>query len=127
MARIVGIGIDAVQIERFSVERFSKYAITRLFHRSEVTAGLALEGRQQEEFFASRFAAKEAFAKALGVGFTQVIPSEIAVVCNKAGQPHLQLEGKTANFSRPDELHIHLSLTHEGPLALAFVVLEKRD
>lgn len=127
MAQIVGIGIDAVQIERFSAGRFSQHAIKRLFHHSEVAAGLALEGRQQEEYFASRFAAKEAFAKALGVGFTQVIPSEIAVLTDEAGKPHLQVEGKTASFSQPDTLHIHLSLTHEGPLALAFVVLEKRE
>jgi holo-[acyl-carrier protein] synthase len=87
---------------------------------------MALEqGRSQ--FLASRFAAKEALVKALGTGFRGISPSEIAVKVNAIGKPEIGLEAGILERLGFDSIVIHLSLTHEGPLAIAFVVVEEID
>jgi holo-[acyl-carrier protein] synthase len=75
-------------------------------------------------FLASRFAAKEAFVKALGTGFTAIAPRNIEVVVDQKGQPSITLSEEDRQRLGLGEVNIHLSLAHEEPLALAFVVLE---
>ncbi len=114
---ISGIGVDVVDIDRFraSLERTPTLS-ARLFTAAE--AGLSLESR------AARFAAKEAFVKALrapaGMSW-----QDIEVVSTAAGAPEFVLHG--AAKARAKELGItrtHLSLSHDGPVATAFVVAE---
>jgi holo-[acyl-carrier protein] synthase len=125
MAEIFGIGIDAVEISRMESERISNHAVGRLFHPSEVVQAKSLEGRRRAEYLASRFAAKEAFAKALGTGFRDLVPAEIAVVIDNLGKPSIMLCGKSGERFAEKRLIAHLSISHEGPMAMAFVVLEK--
>jgi len=124
MSNIYGIGVDAVVIERMQAPAITEHAVGRLFHPSEVAQAKVLEGRRRAEFLASRFAAKEAFAKALGTGFRNLIPSDIAVVVDGQGKPSIQLSGAAVDRLDAARMVIHLSITHEGPMALAFVVIE---
>ncbi len=122
---VLGIGIDAVLIERMDSGAIKEYAVRRLFHPAEVTHADTLSGKVRAQYLASRFAAKEAFGKALGCGMCGLTPSEIEVVTDDRGRPSLRLEGNTARYVQglvPD-CRIFLSLTHEPPLALAQVLL----
>lgn len=124
--RIRGIGVDAVAVERMESGRLSTHVLSRLFHPDEVAQALVMEhGRAQ--FLASRFAAKEAFVKALGTGFRGIGPSQIAVFVDDAGQPHIELSATLLESLHLTRSVIHLSLTHEGSLALAFVIVEDVD
>ena len=125
MAEIYGIGIDAVEISRMEPGRISSHAVERLFHSSEVVQAQSLDGRRRAEYLASRFAAKEALAKALGTGFRDLVPAEIAVTIDNLGKPSLMIYGKSGEQFAKKELIPHLSISHEGSMALAFVVLEK--
>jgi holo-[acyl-carrier protein] synthase len=124
MSNIYGIGVDAVAIDRMQTPAITEHAVARLFHPSEVEQARGLEGRRRAEFLASRFAAKEAFSKAMGTGFRNLVPSEIAVRVDEQGKPSLQLNGASKDLLDTTRMVIHLSITHEGPLALAFVVIE---
>ncbi|MDD3822162.1 MAG: holo-ACP synthase [Sphaerochaetaceae bacterium] len=122
---IRGIGVDAVAIERMDAQRMRAHAVARLFHGTEVEHANALT-TNRAEFLASRFAAKEALVKALGCGFRGIFPAEIAVVTNEKGRPEFLLPERVIKEFSLDRSTIHLSLTHEGPLALAFVIVEDR-
>jgi holo-[acyl-carrier protein] synthase len=75
----------------------------------------------------SRFAAKEAAAKALGTGFAQGITWKcLQVYSLPSGQPKLALHDKALNLAQDLEVDaLHLSLTHERGMAAAMVILEK--
>ena len=114
---IVGIGTDVVEIARIQQSLARTPSVReRLF----TTAESALP----DESLAARFAAKEALAKALGA------PGDLSwqdaeVVTDGAGRPRLELRGAVA--ARAAELGVartHLSLSHDGGVAVAFVVLE---
>lgn len=125
--RIRGIGVDAVAIDRMDSQRMGMHVLTRMFSDCEVQEALCLDDSMRGEFLASRFAAKEAFVKALGTGFRGIAPKDIAVVVDAVGKPSLAFtEGPRLHLSL-DSLTIHLSLTHERNLAIAFVVLEELD
>ena len=114
----MGIGVDVVDIARFeaSLERTPSLR-DKLFTRAEAVLPLAS--------LAARFAAKEALAKALGA------PGNLAwhdaeVVSLESGQPVLELRGTV--LARAEELGVsasHLSLTHDGGVAIAFVTLTR--
>lgn len=124
MGAIFGIGVDAVAINRMEGPRITAHMVARLFHPSEVLQSQGLEGRVRSEFLASRFAAKEAFVKALGTGFHGIVPSDIAVTVDADGKPSLVLHGAALAGFDAAHRRLHLSLTHEDPLAIAFVVIE---
>ncbi|MCQ2398383.1 MAG: holo-ACP synthase [Sphaerochaetaceae bacterium] len=124
---ILGIGVDSVSIERAG--KLSDAAVRRFFAPQEVQEYFSLKDAHPEiraQFLASRFAVKEAYAKARGLGFAEdIVLSEICVVKDNAGCPFVKLSGKTAE--RAPKCRIHLSITHEAPLATAFVVLETEE
>ncbi|MFA5513360.1 MAG: holo-ACP synthase [Sphaerochaetaceae bacterium] len=124
---IRGIGLDAVSISRLANKRLSEYAISRLFHPLEVEQAKELSVDEQPRFFASRFGAKEALVKALGTGFRAISPSEICVVTDDLGKPSFFLGKEVVKKLCLENSTIHLSLTHEADLALAFVVVESSD
>jgi holo-[acyl-carrier protein] synthase len=115
---IVGVGVDVVDIDRFgrSLERTPGLA-ARLFteRERELTAVASL---------AARFAAKEAVAKALGApGNLRWTDAE--VVTEESGRPVLQLTGDVAAAAAASGIRTwHLSLSHDGGIATAFVVAE---
>jgi holo-[acyl-carrier protein] synthase len=122
----VGIGIDMVQTERMAglLARKPERAPGRLFSEEERAA---CRGRPHpEECFAARFAAKEAFLKALGTGWSRGIGwHEVEVSAGAGSRPYLRLSGTAAERLREaGGRSVHLSFTHEGGLAAAVVVIE---
>ena len=124
---ILGIGVDAVSIER--TKRLKGKALEKMFSPSELEEFSKLENAHEDiraQFLASRFAVKEAYSKARGTGFNAiVIPNEITTAKEKDGRPYVILSGKT--LDNAPRAVIHLSLTHEPPLAIAMVVLEQDE
>ena len=123
---IVGIGVDVVQVKRLaeSLERFGERMERRLFTESELAYCRAFQDPLPH--LAARFAAKEAASKALGTGMSHGVGwKDFEVVQPGGRQPKLEFHGK----GREVFLHLacsaaHLSLTHDGGLAVATVVLE---
>ena len=130
---IVGIGSDLCDIRRIekSLERFGDRFLDRVFTDIE-KAKAARRPFTRAGTLAKRFAAKEAFSKAVGTGFKQgVFMKDIGVVNLPSGQPTLQLAGGAKarlDALAPDghAIDIHLTLTDEYPLAQAFVILTLR-
>ena len=128
---IVGIGSDLCRVDRIAetLERFGERFTHRVFTEGE----RAKADRRSEKAptYARRFAAKEACAKALGVGIAGLAWRDIAVTNDARGKPALELTGGAAArlaAITPEGLtaHLHLSLTDDPPFALAFVVIEAR-
>ena len=130
-AVIIGLGSDLCSIERIarSIERFGARFEERCFTEVEL-ARAAKRPFTRAGTLAKRFAAKEAFAKAVGTGFKRgVFLRDIGVVNAPSGQPTLQLTGGAQ--ARLDALtpeghgaRIHLTMTDDHPWAQAFVVIE---
>jgi holo-[acyl-carrier protein] synthase len=121
---IKGIGIDSVQISRIAVWLEKPSLLKRFFHPQEHQEAMS-RGPGALRSLAARFAAKEAFGKALGRGLYDLHLKEICVENDKMGKPFLKVEGETKEvFERQGGGKLHLSITHEGDIALAFVVWE---
>ena len=123
---IYGIGIDIVDVPRVKriAEEFGDSLFERLFTESE--KAYCLSKKNPEINFAARFAAKEAFLKALASGLRGGIEwKEIEVVRDKMGKPGLKLRGKAAEVAEGlGVTRAHLSLSHTADYAAAVVVLE---
>jgi holo-[acyl-carrier protein] synthase len=126
---IYGIGVDLVKVARLkaAIERYGERFLNRVFTPQEI-AYCQGRTRGRNEAFALRFAAKEAFSKALGVGLRQngIRWREVEVVPNPLGKPELSVTGRAADLCAEAHItHMHLSLTDENDQALAVVILEK--
>ncbi len=111
---ISGIGVDIVRIER--MEGKERGFFSRFLSQKE------LEEDITAEYAASRFAAKEAFSKALGTGVSGFSMKDITVLSDDSGKPFLELSGKAA--AKAEGLKLFLSITHEKEYAVAMVVAE---
>ena len=128
---IIGLGSDLCNIERIqkSLDRWGERFTNRVFTDIE-RAKAERRPFTQAGTYAKRFAAKEAFSKAVGTGFKRgVFMKDIGVVNARSGAPTLALEGgaKAAlDALVPDgyEARIHLTLTDDHPWAQAFVIIE---
>jgi holo-[acyl-carrier protein] synthase len=124
---IYGIGTDIVEISRF--ERFVRENNTPLLERLFTPAerDYCTARRRSAQHFALRFAAKEAFVKALGTGIRDGLAwKQMEVVNDALGKPQLHLYGRAAElFALLGLKHIFLSLSHDGNNAIAMVVVEK--
>lgn len=128
---IIGMGSDLCNIERIanSLARYGERFENRVFTEIEIAKArrrpFTIAGT-----YAKRFAAKEAFSKAVGTGFKRgVFMKDIGVVNAPSGAPTLALTGGAAlrlEEMTPDghEARIHLTLTDDHPWAQAFVIIE---
>ncbi len=130
---IIGLGSDLCNIERIqaSLDRFGERFENRVFTERE-RAKAARRPLTRAGTYAKRFAAKEAFSKAVGTGFKAgVFMKDIGVVNAPSGAPTLALTGGAAArlaAITPEgyQAVVHLTLTDDHPWAQAFVVLEAR-
>jgi len=121
---IVGTGIDFVAVSRIAHWLDDDLLCRRFFHPDELKV-IRSRGAEAPRSLAARFAAKEAFAKALGTGFTGLTLKDIRVENMMSGRPMLVLEGTALRaMKRIGAENVHLSLTHEENLAAAQVILE---
>ena len=132
---IVGMGSDLVDIRRIekALARFGEKFEQRVFTAGEIAKARSRTGGARNSMaatYAKRFAAKEAFSKAVGTGFNfGVFMRDIEVVNLPTGQPTLQLTGGAAQalarlIPSGMQPRIHLTLTDEYPLAQAYVLIE---
>ena len=121
---IVGTGIDFVAVSRITHWLENDLLCRRFFHPDEL-AVIRSRGAEAPRSLAARFAAKEAFAKALGTGFAGLTLKDIRVENMKNGRPVMVLEGSALKAMKlTGARRVHLSLTHEENLAAAQVILE---
>ncbi len=124
---IIGTGIDIVDISRF--ERFLREGRDGIFRRLFTEHELEYCGRKKRsaQHYALRFAAKEAFLKACGLGLREGISwKDIEVVNDPLGKPELRLTGRAGEIA--SDLGVKKSFTalsHDGAYAVAMVVLEQ--
>mgnify|MGYP001270937812 FL=1 len=124
--KIFGVGTDIIRVSRIKNMLRKKKLILRLFNKHEI-----LNCKKKINFsncFAKRFAAKEAFSKALGTGIAKGIQfNEIIVLNEKNGKPFIKLINKTKNIVekklRNKKYKISLSLSDEKIYAVAFVTI----
>jgi len=123
---IVGIGVDRIGVARIesSLERFGDRFIHRVYTTDEIR-----QARSKGNFarrLAMLFAAKEAVAKALATGFRQgVAPIHIETVHQPSGKPEINLyHGAREAASRLNVSVMHVSLTDDDGVAMAFVIAE---
>ena len=126
MSKIFGAGIDLIEISRINKSIKNKNFIDRIYSKSEIQKVRSLKNKSS--FFAKRFAAKEAFSKAIGTGISEGISfKEISVVNNIKGKPTIKLSGKTKNIvlKKIKKAKVHLSLSDEKRYAIAMVIIEQ--
>jgi holo-[acyl-carrier protein] synthase len=130
---IIGIGSDITDVRRIKevIERHGERFLGRIF--TEVERAKAERRKNRIETYAKRFAAKEACAKALGTGMRGgVWWRDMGVVNLPSGRPTLRLTGgalrRLQALTPPGrEARIDLTITDEGPMAQAFVIISAVD
>lgn len=121
---IIGIGIDIVHIHRLARWQDHDGLIERFFHPKEITDAES-RGSTMIQSLSARFAAKEAFGKALGTGLSGLKLQDIQVNNSHNGKPEIILYGEAKRrFERIGGKSMHLSLTHEKDNAVAVVIIE---
>lgn len=123
---ICGIGTDISEVKRFQkwVEKPNLYQ--RFFNEKEIMDKGTDNAKCQH--YAARFAAKEAFSKALGTGLVFDL-KDVYITNNSEGKPILNVNGKAADILKDKygECNVHVSLSHEKEYAIAFVVIESTE
>ena len=125
---IFGIGTDIVNIKRMELT-LKKYGVkfkNKIFSKNEIT--YCERKKNSSAFYAKRFAAKEAFSKALGTGIRKGVNlKNIEISNNIHGKPSILLKGKIANYLKKKvkskKYDIHLSLSDDKPWAQATVII----
>ena len=123
---IVGSGVDLARIPRFRrfIDDGKDALLERLFTSAE--RAYALSHKDPASHFAVRFAAKEAFVKALGTGLRFGLSwQQIEVVRDELGRPSLELSGRALELMvEKGAVRSHLSYSHDGDYGVASVILE---
>ena len=126
--KIFGIGTDIVNIKRIE-QSLKKHKITfknKIFSKKEIS--YCDKKKNSSAFYAKRFAAKEAFAKALGTGIRKGISlKDIEIFNDTLGKPNIKLRGTASNLLkkkiRKKKYNIYLSLSDDDPWAQATVII----
>jgi len=126
--KIFGIGTDIVNIKRIdnSLKKYGSHFKNRIFSKKEI---IYCEKRKNSSaFYAKRFAAKEAFSKALGTGIKKGIYfKNIEITNDYLGKPSIKLNGTTAALLKKKlkkkKYYVHLSLSDDRPWAQATVII----
>ena len=126
---ILGNGVDIIQNSRIKKLIRNKKFILRVFSKNEINE--SKKTKNKANFFAKRFAAKEAFVKSIGLGFRQGINlKDICVYKDKLGKPNIVLNSKvkkvlSKKFSS-NRFKIFLSLSDENDYSIAYVIFNKK-
>ena len=126
--KIFGVGADIVKVNRIKKSLKKKTFIKKLFNKEEILKCSKI--KNSANCFAKRFAAKEAFSKALGTGISEGINfNEIVVSNQRNGKPIIKLingtKKKVEEKFKKRKLNISISLADEDDYAVAFVTISK--
>ena len=127
--KIIGIGVDIIQNSRIKKAIKNKYFVNRIFTKSEILSSKIKN--YKTNYFAKRFAAKEAFIKSIGIGFRKGINfKDIYVINDKSGKPNIKFSNKVNKLIikkfKTRNFYIFLSLSDEKNYSIAFVVIQKK-
>lgn len=121
---IIGLGIDIVEVSRLEKWLKDNRLLQRFFSEEEIEYVLSKENGAARSL-AVRFAAKEAFGKALGTGLAGIKLKDIVVVNDRTGRPFLKVSGTALEaLKKKGGAALHLSLSHEKTTAAAVVIIE---
>jgi len=126
---IIGNGVDIIKNSRINNSLKIKGFLNRIFTEKEIQQGKKLKNKIN--FYAKRFAAKEAFVKAIGTGFRSDINFiDIEIKNYKNGKPYISLSKKLNDFLQKkfkiQKYKVFLSLSDEKDYSIAFVVIDKK-
>ena len=124
---IIGNGVDIVDNKRIEKLLLNDNFLNRIFTNNEIKS--SKKSQNKVNFFAKRFAAKEAFVKALGTGFRNNISfSDIEIINNKKGKPEIKISKKIkyliSRKFKSKKPKIYISLSDEKKHSIAYVILE---
>ena len=127
---IIGIGVDIVNNNRLKKLIKNKNFIKRVFTNYEQNYSKSL--KYKSNYYSKRFAAKEAFSKATGLGISKNLHfKNIEIKSDKNGKPLINLPSSTINFLkkkfRVKSFKTNLSLSDEKKYSIAYVIIEKND
>ena len=127
--KILGIGVDIVENIRIAKCLKNKLFIKRIFSNSEIL--IAKKINDKIKFYSKRFAAKEAFAKSIGIGFRNNLNfKDISIVNDKLGKPSFIINEKIKkiikNQFKTSSFNFFLSISDEKKYSIAYVVLQKK-
>ena len=124
--KLFGVGTDIIQVNRLKKSLNKKPFLSRIYSKEEILK--CKRSKVNSNCFAKRFAAKEAFSKALGTGISKGISfNEIVVLNEKSGKPYIKLINKTKKIVerklKKKVYKISLSIADEKDYAVAFVTI----
>ena len=127
--KILGIGVDIVDNSRVAQSLKKKLFIKRIFSNSEILN--AKKVRDKKSYYSKRFAAKEAFAKSIGIGFRDNLNfKDISIVNNKLGKPSFFINKKIKTIIKKQfktsSFNFFLSISDEKKYSVAYVILQKK-
>ena len=127
--RILGIGVDIVENSRIAKSLKDNLFIKRIFSNSEIL--IAKKIKDKKSYYSKRFAAKEAFAKSIGIGFRNNLNfKDISIVNNKLGKPSFIINEKIQKIVKKQfktsSFNFFLSISDEKKYSVAYVVLQKK-
>jgi holo-[acyl-carrier protein] synthase len=122
---IVGLGIDLVTVDRFVETTVGEAFLRKIFTPAEISSCQAV--KNSAERFAGKFAAKEAFMKAIGHGIRQEVWfAQIEVLNHETGEPYIQVYREAQLLLQEcGAERVLVSISHTRDLAVAVVILEK--
>ncbi len=126
--KTIGIGVDIVKNKRIHSSIKKKNFINRTFSKNEIS--ISKKFNDQTNYFSKRFAAKEAFVKALGTGFRNGLNfKDIQIVNDKLGKPYYLIDTKIKNLIQKKKkiknFNLFLSISDEKDYSIAFTIIQK--
>ena len=127
--QILGTGVDIVENIRIKKLLKNKNFINRIFSGNEILQSKKF--KDKTAYYAKRFACKEAFAKALGIGFRNDLNfNDISIINNKVGKPSFIINQKLKRIIKKQlkitSFNFFLSISDEKKYSIAFVILQKK-
>ena len=127
--KIVGIGVDIINNKRIQLSIKNKNFINRTFSKNEIL--ISKRFLNKTNYFSKRFAAKEAFTKALGTGFRGNLNfKDIQIVNDKLGKPYYLINSKIKSLIKKKmnvrNFNLFLSISDEKDYSIAFTILQTK-
>ena len=126
--KVIGTGVDIIENSRIKKSILNKSFLYRVFTNKEILISKNIKNKAN--YFAKRFAAKEAFAKSVGTGFRNDFNfKDISVINDKLGKPSFFITKKIKNMIKKkfkiNKFNFFLSISDEKKYSIAFVILQK--
>ena len=125
----LAIGVDIIENSRIEKSISNRKFLNRIYAKNEITK--SKKTNNKTAFFSKRFAAKEAFSKALGSGFRKGLNfKDISIINDKYGKPSIKISSKISKILKKkyktNKVKVLLSISDEKMFSIAFVIVGKK-